>query len=474
MDYFLTKNHDSVMFVGDFMKRKKRNFIVLSLLFCCLVLLGTASVVSVQAATHVTKKTVYIGTPYTLKINGKTQKGKWTSSNKDVAVVSSYGKITAKNRGKTTITAQIGKKKYQCVVTVKQPVTRILNLLNSYWIELGAPKYKLKVVPMPMDADNQKLIWKSSNPSIVKVNQDGEVTVLRQGQAHITVTAADRKKVSKTCRITVYKYSPPQIKPSKYDYKMYVLDGQGKDEWYPYVYRPIYIKTNNPDGNSLSWWMSHQACCGKGPAYKLLDIKYKKIYDEGSILKVDGGYVIYTDVSPMAVNNKGTFVLRENGKNVAYFDFKIKNIGEEQERILKGIIKKVTNNAMTPFEKMEAVTKYFENYPARYYPNNGTYLYLLAQVPTDIWWHAYRFDSYVTPAVLCRAAKLIGGFDKIENGYFKYTGIDWALKHYYAEVTIGDETRSYSFCPAVETGLIDPKNVKKINLKNLSNFTRIY
>lgn len=47
------------------------------------------------------------------------QKIKYSSSNKKVATVSSKGKITAKKKGKATITVTVGKKKVKCKVTVK-------------------------------------------------------------------------------------------------------------------------------------------------------------------------------------------------------------------------------------------------------------------------------------------------------------------------------------------------------------------
>lgn len=47
------------------------------------------------------------------------QKIKYSSSNKKVATVSSKGKVTAKKKGKATITVTVGKKKVKCKVTVK-------------------------------------------------------------------------------------------------------------------------------------------------------------------------------------------------------------------------------------------------------------------------------------------------------------------------------------------------------------------
>lgn len=55
----------------------------------------------------------------TLKVTGTTMKVKWKSSNKDVAIVNSKGKVTAKKAGKVTITATVGGKELKCKVTVK-------------------------------------------------------------------------------------------------------------------------------------------------------------------------------------------------------------------------------------------------------------------------------------------------------------------------------------------------------------------
>ncbi len=63
------------------------------------------------------------GKSFTLKTTVKpitcVHKIKYSSSNKKVATVSSKGKITAKKKGKATITVTVGKKKVKCKVTVK-------------------------------------------------------------------------------------------------------------------------------------------------------------------------------------------------------------------------------------------------------------------------------------------------------------------------------------------------------------------
>jgi len=82
---------------------------------------------TVEATTKIklnyTKKTLYEGENFKLKITGTKKKVKWTSSNKKVATVSSKGIVTAKDGGDSKrtckITASVGGKKYVCKITVK-------------------------------------------------------------------------------------------------------------------------------------------------------------------------------------------------------------------------------------------------------------------------------------------------------------------------------------------------------------------
>ena len=65
------------------------------------------------------KVSLYYNETTVLKVLNNSKSIKWTSSNKNVAAVSSKGKVTAKGLGTATITAKIGKKSYKCTVTVK-------------------------------------------------------------------------------------------------------------------------------------------------------------------------------------------------------------------------------------------------------------------------------------------------------------------------------------------------------------------
>ena len=75
-----------------------------------------------------TRLTLYLKKSATLKVKGTKKKVKWSSSNKKVASVSKKGKVTAKKKGTATITAKVGKMKYRCKVTVKNPTISMTKL----------------------------------------------------------------------------------------------------------------------------------------------------------------------------------------------------------------------------------------------------------------------------------------------------------------------------------------------------------
>lgn len=88
---------------------------------------------------QISKKTAIITKGKTLKLrieNAKGKKIRWFSSKKKVATVKK-GKVTAKNSGKTTITAKVGKKKFRCKVTVKK------RNVNYVYISRTGEKYHL-------------------------------------------------------------------------------------------------------------------------------------------------------------------------------------------------------------------------------------------------------------------------------------------------------------------------------------------
>lgn len=79
-----------------------------------------ASVSAANVQLNTKKVTLWNGGTTRLTLKGVNKNIKWSSSNKNVAQVSSKGVVKARKKGTATITATYNKKKYTCKVTVKE------------------------------------------------------------------------------------------------------------------------------------------------------------------------------------------------------------------------------------------------------------------------------------------------------------------------------------------------------------------
>jgi len=127
----------------------------------------------------------------------------WSSSNKDVATVSSSGKITAAGKGTAVIKAEAtdGSGKYvSCVVTVNN--IQILNIsLDKSSFDLSEDDTAtVKATIYPTNATNQTLKWTSSNTSVATVDSKGNITAgATKGYAIVTAAATDGSGKSAEC-----------------------------------------------------------------------------------------------------------------------------------------------------------------------------------------------------------------------------------------------------------------------------------
>lgn len=138
---------------------------------------------------------------------------KWKSSNKKVATVNQSGIITAKKKGKATITVKtVNGKKATCKVKVKilKPKSVKLNH-RSYTMAVGeSVKLTKKVKPLKA---SQKVSWKSSNNKKATVSSSGIVKAKKVGKCKITAKTSNNKKAY--CAITVKK-APTKVILNKY------------------------------------------------------------------------------------------------------------------------------------------------------------------------------------------------------------------------------------------------------------------
>lgn len=180
------------------MKRKKTFLSIL--LALCLIGLNPMSlpcfdvVQNVEAASTVrlSKSSAILikGQTLQLKVTGTKSKVKWYTSKSSIATVSQSGKVTAKNKGIAVITAKIGRKKYNCKITVETPK------ISKRYIKISVGKtYQLKV-----SGTKQKIKWISSNKRVATVNNKGFVIAKSIGVANIY---ANIRNIKIICKVNV-------------------------------------------------------------------------------------------------------------------------------------------------------------------------------------------------------------------------------------------------------------------------------
>lgn len=125
--------------------------------------------------------------------DAKEQKITYTSSNPDVATVSSMGQIVARSLGKTTITIRAGDTSKKLQITVIQETKKLTVNTNYITMKPGGTK-QIKVYAYPKKA-NQKITFKSLSPSVASVSKSGKIMALKEGYASILVSNGDASQV---------------------------------------------------------------------------------------------------------------------------------------------------------------------------------------------------------------------------------------------------------------------------------------
>lgn len=136
-------------------------------------------------------------------VNADDSRVTWSSSDITKVIVDSNGKITALASGSATITATTVDGGYTatCTVDVQVPVSGIT--LNQTTLNLLVNGTATLVATVsPDNATDKSVTWLSSNPSVVTVDQNGNITAIAPGDCTVTATTVDGNK-SASCEIIV-------------------------------------------------------------------------------------------------------------------------------------------------------------------------------------------------------------------------------------------------------------------------------
>lgn len=133
----------------------------------------------------------------------------WSSSNEAVATVNQNGLVTFVSSGKATIICQtedLGTNGTNLIATcefyIKQPVQSVTLDYTDIRISIN-DTFRLTAEISPDTASNKKVIWETSNPSVVTVDETGLVTAVGSGNATI-IAQSDDSGVYDICNVQVY------------------------------------------------------------------------------------------------------------------------------------------------------------------------------------------------------------------------------------------------------------------------------
>lgn len=337
------------------MKQRKRAGILL-MLVCLIITLALP--VTANAAVKINKTSVSVlrGKTYNLKITGTKKKTKWTSSNKKIATVSASGKIKGIKKGRCNIYAKVGKKKYTCKVTVKQPVTSIKLSKKSISLNKGK-KYTLKARIAPKNAANKAVVWKSSNTKIASVSSKGVVTAKSAGTTTITATAKDGSRKKASCKVTIkgssnsnkitnIKFISTKIYESIIpEYARAFMDSQEVPS-IPAAEINSVIKTINIDGSSYFYQITPSSAQNAPLSWKSSNTNVATVDKNGNVKLNDIGTTIITASSANGKSASYELIVSGGKNNFMLVDMSKK---ENIEKYLKRTNRSYMRDTYDPF-----------------------------------------------------------------------------------------------------------------------------
>ncbi len=175
------------------------------------------SITFIDAESEVRKGTKIQLSAQILPINAN-QELVWTSSDENVLKVDQNGIVTAVGKAGKSAIVTAKSKLNEVVANVKLKVVKNYKIdVNK--IDLSAEKnmvytnHQLQLIAtvLPKYADNQSVVWSSSDAAIATVNESGVVTGMAAGNVVITAVSQDNKTIVGSFNLNVQAYVEPGI-----------------------------------------------------------------------------------------------------------------------------------------------------------------------------------------------------------------------------------------------------------------------
>lgn len=311
------------------MNKKLRSLIGMILAFALVIPCALPVTVSAKGKVRLnkTKVNLTVGKTVKLKLKNNKKKVKWSSSNKQVAAVNKKGRVKAKKKGKATITAKAGKKKYQCKVTVKA---------KDNTSESGTATLSPTAKPTGTPGF-------TSRPSASPTNAPGATsTVSPTGIPGFTYEPSANPTALPGATSTISP-SGTGIDASQYSYSITPLTDD--------ICYYFYVKTDNPDPTSFDFIDEDTTMSDSSTGrISMCRTEFADVeYVDPETLRVKDGYIFYggnTDGGEITLEAKrdGEFTKTEQILTLP-----------ELKSMTKYLIDEYTTDSMSFFEKMDAV-----------------------------------------------------------------------------------------------------------------------
>ena len=247
----------------------------------------------------------------------------------------------------------------------------------------------------------------------------------------------------------------PAGKAARYNYSLYYLSPV---RTYSDLERPVYIRTENPNPNSIELIIDGKSSLqivnilGKERYYD--DVEYLCISDtDAKLQKVEGGYIGFLKVAKAGNCQLEVWELSSEGYAVAKtVPLEVLDYEKAREAEFEKIIGKNTNPTMNPLGKMRAVVSALEDGTYRYLTRHDGEGVQLAAQPNTPWFVVKRWDSATSPAMLRLIAERIGGLENIHGGS------NWD-EHAYAFMTYDGNEYAFTVCPSTSTGEVEYQTI---------------
>jgi len=178
--------------------KRRLVFLVLAALLLCLAPFAARAESDNALIISQSDALIYIPRSLALRVTqaeGFREAVAWTSSNPDVAAVSSSGSVSAKSAGSAVITASVPSgASVSCAVVVEVGARSVTISAPDTALYVGLPGIQLSAGVAPAETTDKSIAWDSSHPDIATVDENGLVTPVKAGSVRITATAASGAK----------------------------------------------------------------------------------------------------------------------------------------------------------------------------------------------------------------------------------------------------------------------------------------